>query len=201
MAPPISMYTLSAAMEHQAISCPAHCLLRQSGRLLERRGHPSAWFRTMKREARQSHATGRRHPKQALVIRGAEITSVDRRLSCTPSGPVAQNSRDNSGTSPSDLFQQLEAKWQQRPPRPALISRFGAGCSHSVLVPYPRFCPETVPVAATWDHFWSSAEMPAMAFIGPPPTPRDAGDQSQKRIEVSMTKSLTSVGLLQKYSY
>ena len=124
------MHTLSEAVEHQAISCPAHCLLRQSGRLLERRGHPSAWFRTMKREARQSHATGRRHPKQALVIRGAEITSVDRRLSCTPSGPVAQNSRDNSGTRPLDQFRQLGAKWQQRPPGPALISRIHTSSGH-----------------------------------------------------------------------
>ena len=61
--------------------------------------------------------------------------------------------------------------------------------------------PVMVPVAATWDQLESFAELPSMAFIGPPPTPRDAGDQSQKRIEVSMTKSLTSVGLLQKYSY
>ena len=38
-APPISMHTLSEAVEHLAISCPAHCLLRQSSRLLERRGN------------------------------------------------------------------------------------------------------------------------------------------------------------------
>ena len=41
MAPPISMNTLSAAVEHQAISCPAHCLLSQSDRLWDRRGMPS----------------------------------------------------------------------------------------------------------------------------------------------------------------
>jgi len=59
------MHTLSEAVGHQAISCPAHCLLRQNDRLLERRGHPSAWARTMKREARQSNATGVvGHPKR-----------------------------------------------------------------------------------------------------------------------------------------
>ena len=58
-----------------------------------------------------------------------------------------------------------------------------------------------VPVAATWDQLESFAEMRSMAFIGPPPTLRDAGDQSQKQIEVPMKKSMTSVGLLQKYSY
>ena len=41
LAPPISMNTLSAAVEHQAISCPAHCLLSQSDRLWDRRGQPS----------------------------------------------------------------------------------------------------------------------------------------------------------------
>ena len=40
-APPISMNTLSAVVEHQAISCPAHCLLSQSNRLWDRRGKPS----------------------------------------------------------------------------------------------------------------------------------------------------------------
>ena len=124
------MHTLSAAVEHSAISCRAHCLLEQNVRLWEWRGHPIAWYRTMKREARQSHATGRRHPKQALVIRGAEITSVDRRLSCTPSGPVAQNSRDNSGTSPSDLFLRLIAERQQQPETPALIRRIHTRFSH-----------------------------------------------------------------------
>jgi len=41
--------------------------------------------------------------------------------SCTPLIPVAQNSRDNSGTSPSNLFLQLIAKWQQRPETPVLV--------------------------------------------------------------------------------
>ena len=62
-------------------------------------------------------------------------------LSCPSSRPVAQKTGDINGTSPSDLFQQLLANWQQRPPGPALIRRFGAVCSHSVLVPYSRFCP------------------------------------------------------------
>ena len=158
------MHTLSEAVEHQAISCPAHCLLRQSGRLLERRGHPSAWFRTMKREARQSHATGRRHPKQALVIRGAEITSVDRRLSCTPSGPVAQNSRDNSGTSPSDLFLQLGAKWQQRPETSALIRRIHTSSSHLAL-------PQSSNSAEEWIR--PGSNHPLRRRTAPPATPVD----------------------------
>ena len=44
-------------------------------------------------------------------------------LSCTPRWPVAQNPRDNSRTNPSDLFLQPRAKWQQRPPGPALVLR------------------------------------------------------------------------------
>ncbi|QNI88656.1 hypothetical protein SynROS8604_02025 [Synechococcus sp. ROS8604] len=36
-----------------------------------------------------------------------------------------------------------------------------------------------VPVAATWDQLESFAELPSMAFIGPPPTPRDVDDQTQ----------------------
>ena len=40
--------------------------------------------------------------------------------------------------------------------------------------------PVMVPVAATWDQLESFAELPSMAFIGPPPTPRDVGDQTQK---------------------
>ena len=50
--------------------------------------------------------------------------------SCTPSNSVAQNSRDISGTSPSGLFLQQEARWQQRPPRPALVSRIHTSFSH-----------------------------------------------------------------------
>ena len=45
------------------------------------------------------------------------------RSSCTPSTPVAQNSSDNSGTSPLNRSLKLGAKWQQRPPRPALVFR------------------------------------------------------------------------------
>ena len=53
------------------------------------------------------------------------------------SGPVAQITRDNSGTSPLDLFLQLGAKWHQWPPRPALVVRLDAGSNHAVQVPYP----------------------------------------------------------------
>ena len=58
MAPPISMNKLSSVAERTAISCRAHYLLGPADRLWERRGHPIAWSRTMKREARQSNATG-----------------------------------------------------------------------------------------------------------------------------------------------
>ena len=61
----------------QSVNCPAHCLLRQSDRLLERRGHPSAWSGTMKREVRQCNATGRGSSETSLVIRGAEIRTVN----------------------------------------------------------------------------------------------------------------------------
>ena len=51
-------------------------------------------------------------------------------LSCTPFIPVAQYSRDNSGTSTSNHFQHMKAKWQQRPPGPALVLRRDAlSCS------------------------------------------------------------------------
>ena len=36
-------------------------------------------------------------------------------LSCPSSRPVAQKTGDINGTSPSDLFQQLLANWQQQP--------------------------------------------------------------------------------------
>ena len=49
---------------------------------------------------------------------------------CTPVIPVTQRSRDNSGTSPSDVLPQLIAKWQQRPETPALISRHHTSSSH-----------------------------------------------------------------------
>ena len=70
------------------------------------------------------------HPKQALVICGSEITSLDRRLSCTSFSPIAQKLRDKSGTSTSDLFLQLGTKWQQRPETPVLISRIHTSSSH-----------------------------------------------------------------------
>ena len=53
------------------------------------------------------------------------------------SGPVAQITRDNSGTSPLDLFLQLGAKWHQWPPGPALVVRLDSGSNHAVQVPYP----------------------------------------------------------------
>ena len=50
---------------------------------------------------------------------------------CTPVIPVAQNSRENSGTSPSsDLLPELKGKWQQRPETPALIRRIHTSSSH-----------------------------------------------------------------------
>ena len=51
-------------------------------------------------------------------------------LSCPSSRPVAQKMGDNSGTSPSDLFQQLRAKRQQRPETPVLICRIHTSSSH-----------------------------------------------------------------------
>ena len=50
--------------------------------------------------------------------------------SCTPSSPIAQKTRDNSGTSPSNLLLRLRAKWQQRPETPALIRRIHTSSSH-----------------------------------------------------------------------
>ena len=62
------MDILSTSQRLKAIRVNAHCLLKQSERVWERRGHP------------MQPVVG--HPKQAFVIRGSEITSVDRRLSC-----------------------------------------------------------------------------------------------------------------------
>ena len=53
---------------------------------------------------------------------------------CTPVIPVTQRSRDNSGTSPSDVLPQLIAKWQQRPETPALISRHHTSSSHDASI-------------------------------------------------------------------
>ena len=50
--------------------------------------------------------------------------------SCTPSSPIAQKTRDNSGTSPSNLLLRLRAKRQQRPETPVLISRIHTSSSH-----------------------------------------------------------------------
>ena len=55
---------------------------------------------------------------------------LDRRINCTSFSPIAQKLRDKSGTSTSDLFLQLETKWQQRPETPALIRRIHTSSSH-----------------------------------------------------------------------
>ena len=60
-------------------------------------------------------------------------------LSCPSSRPVAQKMGDNIGTSPSDLFQQLVANWQQRPEPPALIRRIHTNSSH----PAPHQCSDS----------------------------------------------------------
>ena len=52
---------------------------------------------------------------------------------CPQNHLIAPNSGDNSGTSPSDLFLQLRAKWQQRPETPALIRRIHTSSSHHTL--------------------------------------------------------------------
>ena len=68
--------------------------------------------------------------------------------SCRQSSPVAQKTEDNWGTSPSDRFQKRGARWQQRPPGPALVLRFDAARSHSIQVSSQRFCLEAVRAAA-----------------------------------------------------
>ena len=50
--------------------------------------------------------------------------------SCTPLIPVAPNSKDNSETSPSDLFLQLPAKWKQQ--QETLIRRIHTNWSSSI---------------------------------------------------------------------
>ena len=60
-------------------------------------------------------------------------------LSCPSSRPVAQTMGDNAGTSPSDLFPQLGANWQQRPPGPALIRTILTSSSH----PAPHQCSDS----------------------------------------------------------
>ena len=62
-------------------------------------------------------------------------------LSYKGSIPIAQNPRDNSGTSPSDLFQQWGAYWQQRPETSALI--LGIHRSHNRRVHQPGWIVRT----------------------------------------------------------
>ena len=51
-------------------------------------------------------------------------------LTCTHSCPVAQKTRDNSWTSPSDHSIQQGSEWQQRPLGPVLISGIHTSSSH-----------------------------------------------------------------------
>ena len=82
--------------------------------------------------------------------------------SCTLLIPVAQNSRDNSGTSPSDLFLQLIAKWQQRPETPALIRRIHTSSSHHA----PHQCSDS---AEEW--IKPRSNHPLRRRTAPPATP------------------------------
>ena len=70
-APPISMHTLSSAVERPAISCRAHCLLGRIDRLWDRRGKPSCWFGLTTSEHRQtpSHAMRRPAPSDVQASR------------------------------------------------------------------------------------------------------------------------------------
>ena len=49
---------------------------------------------------------------------------------CPQNHLIAPNPGDNSGTSPSDPFLRMRAKWQQRPETPVLISRIHNRSSH-----------------------------------------------------------------------
>ena len=70
------------------------------------------------------------HPKQALVIRGAEITSVDRRLSCTSFSPIAQKMRDNTGTNPFRSVPVTGTQAAAAARNPTLIRRIHTSSSH-----------------------------------------------------------------------
>ena len=92
--------------------------------------------------------------------------------------------RDSSETSPSHLFQQLGANWQQRPETPALIRRIHTSSSHHT----PHQCsdsaeewirpeanhplrPRTAPLARlppTHQHHWSIPQMRECSRRHPP---------------------------------
>ena len=82
--------------------------------------------------------------------------------SCTPLIPVAQNSSDNSGTSPSNPFQKQRTKWQQRPETPALICRIHTSSSHLA----PHQCSDS---AEEWIR--PASNHPLRRRTAPPATP------------------------------
>ena len=86
-------------------------------------------------------------------------------LNCSMLPSVAPKTRDNSGTSPSDLFQQLKAKWQQRPETPVLISRIHTSSSHHT----PHRCSDS---AEEWIR--PESNHPLLRRTAPPATPVDA---------------------------
>ena len=85
---------------------------------------------------------------------------------CTPVIPVAQNSTENSGTSPSsDLLPELKGKWQQRPETSALIRRIHTSSSHHS----PHQCSVS---AEKWIR--PGSNHPSRRRTAPPTTPVDA---------------------------
>ena len=82
--------------------------------------------------------------------------------SCTPSSPIAQKTRDNSGTSPSNLLLRLRAKRQQRPETPALIRRIHTSSSHHA----PHRCSDS---AEEW--IKPGSNDPLRRRTAPPATP------------------------------
>ena len=83
-------------------------------------------------------------------------------LNCSTLPSVAPKTRDNSGTSPSDLFQQLKAKRQQRPETPALIRRIHTSSSHLA----PHQCSDS---AEEW--IKPGSNQPLRHRTAPPATP------------------------------
>ena len=130
---------------------PSHCWYQASSHRLERH-HGRG-------QAGRNKATNRPHTLQSgsdepLQNNGARlqtpswmplwdigINTSDSLENCPQNHLIAQNSRDNSGTSPSDLFRQLIAKWQQRPPGPALDFRRDAlSCTQIALHNCSSWC-------------------------------------------------------------
>ena len=95
----------------------------------------------------------------------AEITSADRRLSAHHSTQLHKIPGGKSGTSPSDLFVQLKAKWQQRPETPVLISRIHTSSSHHA----PHQCSDS---AEEWVR--PGSNHPLQHRTAAPATPVDA---------------------------